>query len=91
LGESVGKTVGYRVRGETKVSSDTRLEVVTEGIMTRMIQNDPELDGIGALIFDEFHERSIHADTALALSLEVQSVLRDDLKIIVKTNQNLNV
>ncbi len=83
LGESVGKTVGYRVRGETKVSSDTRLEVVTEGIMTRMIQNDPELDGIGALIFDEFHERSIHADTALALSLEVQSVLRDDLKIIV--------
>ncbi|MGG5571846.1 ATP-dependent helicase HrpB [Vibrio diazotrophicus] len=83
LGESVGKTVGYRVRGETKVSSETRLEVVTEGIMTRMIQNDPELDGIGALIFDEFHERSIHADTALALSLEVQSVLRDDLKIIV--------
>ncbi|CAM2865577.1 ATP-dependent helicase HrpB [Vibrio diazotrophicus] len=83
LGESVGKTVGYRVRGETKVSSDTRLEVVTEGIMTRMIQSDPELDGIGALIFDEFHERSIHADTALALSLEVQSVLRDDLKIIV--------
>lgn len=83
LGESVGKTVGYRVRGETKVCSDTRLEVVTEGIMTRMIQNDPELDGIGALIFDEFHERSIHADTALALSLEVQSVLRDDLKIIV--------
>ena len=83
LSESVGKTVGYRVRGETKVSSDTRLEVVTEGIMTRMIQNDPELDGIGALIFDEFHERSIHADTALALSLEVQSVLRDDLKIIV--------
>ncbi|RAS66541.1 ATP-dependent helicase HrpB [Vibrio diazotrophicus] len=83
LGESVGKTVGYRVRGETKVSSDTRLEVVTEGIMTRMIQNDPELDCIGALIFDEFHERSIHADTAMALSLEVQSVLRDDLKIIV--------
>ncbi|MFV0449001.1 MAG: ATP-dependent helicase HrpB [Vibrio sp.] len=83
LGEQVGKSVGYRVRGESKVSRDTRLEVVTEGIMTRMIQNDPELDGIGALIFDEFHERSIHADTALALSLEVQSVLRDDLKIIV--------
>ncbi|WP_165310329.1 ATP-dependent helicase HrpB [Vibrio ziniensis] len=83
LGEQVGKTIGYRVRGETKVSHDTRLEVVTEGIMTRMIQSDPELDGIGALIFDEFHERSIHADTALALSLEVQSVLREDLKIIV--------
>lgn len=83
LGESVGKTVGYRVRGEAKVSRDTRLEVVTEGIMTRMIQNDPELDGIDALIFDEFHERSLHADTALAFSLEVQSALRDDLKIIV--------
>ncbi len=83
LGESVGQTVGYRVRGENKVCSETRLEIVTEGIMTRMIQNDPELDGIDALIFDEFHERSIHADTALAFSLEVQSVLREDLKIIV--------
>ncbi|EKO3978288.1 ATP-dependent helicase HrpB [Vibrio fluvialis] len=83
LGESVGETVGYRVRGETRVSASTRLEIVTEGIMTRMIQSDPELDGIDALIFDEFHERSIHADTALAFSLEVQSALRDDLKIIV--------
>ncbi|MCG6451114.1 DEAD/DEAH box helicase, partial [Vibrio parahaemolyticus] len=83
LGESVGDTVGYRVRGETRVSANTRLEIVTEGIMTRMIQHDPELNGIDGLIFDEFHERSIHADTALAFSLEVQAALRDDLKIIV--------
>jgi len=83
LGEPVGQTVGYRVRGEYRVSDKTQLEVVTEGIMTRMIQNDPELDGIDTLIFDEFHERSIHADTALAFSLEVQSALREDLKIIV--------
>lgn len=83
LGESVGETVGYRVRGDSKVGRNTRLEIVTEGIMTRMIQNDPELDGIDALIFDEFHERSLHADTALAFSLEVQAALRDDLTIIV--------
>ncbi|MEP8021433.1 ATP-dependent helicase HrpB, partial [Vibrio parahaemolyticus] len=75
--------VGYRVRGETKVSASTQLEIVTEGVMTRMIQNDPELDGVDLLIFDEFHERSIHADTALALSLEVQEALRDDLKLVV--------
>ncbi|ERB64470.1 hypothetical protein N779_15310 [Vibrio coralliilyticus OCN008] len=68
LGENVGQQVGYRVRGETKVGPDTKLEIVTEGIMTRMIQSDPELDGISLLIFDEFHERSIHADTALAFS-----------------------
>ncbi|GAB7230612.1 ATP-dependent helicase HrpB [Vibrio rotiferianus] len=83
LGEQVGERVGYRVRGETKVSKSTQLEIVTEGIMTRMIQNDPELDGIDLLIFDEFHERSIHADTALAFSLEVQEALRDDLKLVV--------
>lgn len=83
LGEQVGDRVGYRVRGETKVSKNTQLEIVTEGIMTRMIQNDPELDGIDLLIFDEFHERSIHADTALAFSLEVQEALRDDLKLVV--------
>ncbi|AKU54070.1 ATP-dependent helicase HrpB [Vibrio parahaemolyticus] len=83
LGEQVGQRVGYRVRGETKVSASTQLEIVTEGVMTRMIQNDPELDGIDLLIFDEFHERSIHADTALALSLEVQEALRDDLKLVV--------
>jgi ATP-dependent helicase HrpB len=83
LGEQVGERVGYRVRGEAKVSESTQLEIVTEGIMTRMIQNDPELDGIDLLIFDEFHERSIHADTALAFSLEVQEALRDDLKLVV--------
>ncbi|MBE4149915.1 ATP-dependent helicase HrpB [Vibrio parahaemolyticus] len=83
LGEQVGQRVGYRVRGETKVSASTQLEIVTEGVMTRMIQNDPELDGVDLLIFDEFHERSIHADTALALSLEVQEALRDDLKLVV--------
>ncbi|MBE3857111.1 ATP-dependent helicase HrpB [Vibrio parahaemolyticus] len=83
LGEQVGQLVGYRVRGETKVSASTQLEIVTEGVMTRMIQNDPELDGVDLLIFDEFHERSIHADTALALSLEVQEALRDDLKLVV--------
>ncbi|MCC3794451.1 ATP-dependent helicase HrpB [Vibrio parahaemolyticus] len=83
LGEQVGQRVGYRVRGETKVSASTQLEIVTEGVMTRMIHNDPELDGVDLLIFDEFHERSIHADTALALSLEVQEALRDDLKLVV--------
>ncbi|HFG1930895.1 TPA: ATP-dependent helicase HrpB [Vibrio cholerae] len=83
LGEEVGQRVGYRVRGENRVSRATQLEIVTEGIMTRMLQNDPELDGIDVLIFDEFHERSIHADTALALALEVQSALREDLKIVV--------
>ncbi len=83
LGEQVGQRVGYRVRGESKVSAATQLEIVTEGIMTRMIQTDPELDGVDLLIFDEFHERSIHADTALAFSLEVQEALRDDLKLVV--------
>ncbi|WP_036828345.1 ATP-dependent helicase HrpB, partial [Photobacterium sanctipauli] len=83
LGEKVGQTVGLRVRGETKVSKQTKLEIVTEGVMTRMLQQDPELDGISLLIFDEFHERSIHADTSLALALEVQEALRDDLKLLV--------
>ncbi|WP_333002537.1 ATP-dependent helicase HrpB [Vibrio coralliilyticus] len=82
LGENVGQQVGYRVRGETKVGPDTKLEIVTEGIMTRMIQSDPELDGISLLIFDEFHERSIHADTALAFSLEIQEAFREDLKLV---------
>ena len=83
LGESVGETVGYRMRGETKVSKQTRIEVVTEGILTRMIQNDPELTGIDAVIFDEFHERSLNADLGLALTLEVREALRPDLIIIV--------
>ncbi len=83
LGERVGQTIGLRVRGETKVSAQTRLEIVTEGVMTRMLQHDPELSGIGLIIFDEFHERSIHADTALALAIEVQQALRDDLQLLV--------
>ncbi|WED22375.1 ATP-dependent helicase HrpB [Vibrio sp. JC009] len=83
LGEKVGQTVGYRVRNDVKVSAQTRLEIVTEGIMTNMLQADPELTGIDLLIFDEFHERSIHADIALAFSLEIQEAFRDDLKIVV--------
>ncbi|MEZ5911569.1 MAG: ATP-dependent helicase HrpB [Paracoccaceae bacterium] len=82
LGEGVGNSVGYRIRGEAKVSSDTRIEVVTEGILTRMIQSDPGLEGIGALIFDEFHERSLNADLGLALALEVRAALRDDLMLL---------
>jgi ATP-dependent helicase HrpB len=83
LGEPVGQTVGYRVRGEAKISAATRIEVVTEGILTRMIQSDPSLDGIGALIFDEFHERSLNADLGLALALELRAALRDDLILLV--------
>ncbi|SKA71525.1 ATP-dependent helicase HrpB [Enterovibrio nigricans] len=83
LGEKVGDTIGLRVRGETRVSSRTRLEIVTEGVMTRMLQQDPELTGIDLLIFDEFHERNLDADLSLALALEVQDALRDDLKILV--------
>jgi ATP-dependent helicase HrpB len=83
LGEAVGQTVGYRIRFETKVSRDTRIEVVTEGILTRMMQDDPSLPGIGLVIFDEFHERSLNADLGLALCLESQGALRDDLKIVV--------
>ncbi|TKZ21912.1 ATP-dependent helicase HrpB [Shimia litoralis] len=82
LGEPTGKTVGYRVRAESKTSKDTRIEVVTEGILTRMIQSDPELTGIGAVIFDEFHERSLNADFGLALCLEIADALRDDLMLI---------
>jgi ATP-dependent helicase HrpB len=83
LGQAVGQQVGYRIKGESQVSQTTQLEVVTEGILTRMIQTDPELTGIGMIIFDEFHERSLHADLALALSLEVQAALRDDLTLVV--------
>ena len=82
LGEPVGQTVGYRVRGESKVSKSTRIEVVTEGILTRRIQQDPELAGVGAVIFDEFHERSLNADLGLALCLEVAGALRDDLMLV---------
>ncbi len=83
LGEQVGERVGYRVRGESKVTSNTQLEIVTEGILTRMLQSDPELTDVDMVIFDEFHERSIHADTALAFCLEVQEAFRDDLKLVV--------
>ena len=83
LGENVGDRVGYRVRFDSKVSAKTRIEVVTEGILVRMIQDDPELSGVGVLIFDEFHERSLDADLGLALALETQGALRDDLRIIV--------
>ncbi|WP_224995785.1 ATP-dependent helicase HrpB [Cesiribacter sp. SM1] len=83
LGEKVGQTVGYRVRFENKVSKDTRLEVLTEGILTRMLGQDNTLEGVGLVIFDEFHERSLHADLALALCREVQAVLRDDLRLLI--------
>ena len=83
LGEKPGETVGYRMRAETCVGADTRLEVVTEGILTRMIQHDPELSGVGLVILDEFHERSLQADLALALLLDVQQGLRDDLKLLI--------
>jgi len=83
LGEPVGQTIGYRMRGESAVSKTTRVEVVTEGIVTRMIQSDPELTGIGAIIFDEFHERSLNADLGLALAWEIRSALRPDLILLV--------
>ncbi|OAN97475.1 ATP-dependent helicase HrpB [Sulfitobacter geojensis] len=81
--EKVGETVGYRVRGASAISKDTRIEVVTEGILTRMLQDDPELRGVGAVVFDEFHERSLNADLGLALCLEVAGALRDDLMLVV--------
>ncbi|MBU2978601.1 ATP-dependent helicase HrpB [Alteromonas sp. C1M14] len=83
LGESVGETVGYRIRGESKVSAHTRLEIVTEGVLSRRITQDPELSGVAAIVFDEFHERSIHSDFGLALALEVQEGLREDLSLVV--------
>src|SRR5688572_5273314 len=82
-GERVGDTVGFRVRGETRVGRATRIEVVTEGILTRMVQRDPSLDGIGLVIFDEFHERSLDADLALALTLDGRDILRPELRILV--------
>ncbi|MGL6122472.1 MAG: ATP-dependent helicase HrpB, partial [Shewanella sp.] len=80
--QAVGQEVGYRVRGEAKISAHTRLEIVTEGILTKMIQHDPELAGIGMIIFDEIHERHLTTDLGLALALEVQASLRNDLKIL---------
>jgi ATP-dependent helicase HrpB len=83
LGEPAGQTVGYRMRGDTKVGPATRIEVVTEGILTRMMQTDPGLDGVGAVIFDEFHERSLNADFGLALCLEARAALRPDILLLV--------
>jgi ATP-dependent helicase HrpB len=83
LGEKVGATVGYRMRGEARVGPGARIEVVTEGILTRMIQGDPELTGVGCVIFDEFHERSLNADLGLALCLEVRGAIRHDLVLVV--------
>lgn len=83
LGESVGQTVGYKVRNDSMVSANTQLEIVTEGILTRKIQHYPELADVGLIIFDEFHERSIHSDLSLMLALEVQEAYRMDLKLLV--------
>jgi ATP-dependent helicase HrpB len=83
LSERVGQTVGYRIRGDAVVSESTRIEVVTEGILTRMLHAHPELPGVGLVIFDEFHERSIHADLGLAFALDVQRHLREDLRLLV--------
>ena len=82
-GEEVGQTVGYRIRFESRVSGATRIEVVTEGILTRLIQDDPELPGVGAILFDEFHERHLAGDLGLALALDVQATLRPDLRLLV--------
>lgn len=83
LGEPVGETVGFRVRGETRVGRRTRIEVVTEGVLTRLLQTDPTLDGVALVIFDEFHERSVHADLGLALCLQTREVLRPELRLLV--------
>ena len=83
MGEEVGQTVGYRVRLDTKVSAATRIEVVTEGILTRMLQSDPGLTDYAAVLFDEFHERSLNTDLGLALTRESQQALREDLRILI--------
>src|SRR5690606_19669983 len=83
LGEGVGDTVGYRIRLDTRVGPRTRVEVVTEGVLTRMLQADPALEGVGRVICDEFHERHLHAELGLALCLQAREVLRPDLRILV--------
>lgn len=90
LGEDVGKTVGYRVRMETCVSADTKIEVVTEGILTRMLQHDNALEQVSVVLFDEFHERNLQGDLALALCIESQQILRPDLRIVIMS-ATLNV
>jgi len=81
--EKLGQSIGLRIRQEKYISKHTKLEIVTEGMLTRMLQNDPELSGVDCVIFDEFHERSISVDTALAFALETQAALRDDLTILL--------
>ena len=83
LGETVGETVGYRMRGESRVGPHTRIEVITQGVLTRLLQDDPLLEGVNGILFDEFHERSLEADLGLALTLDVQRGLRDDLRLLV--------
>ena len=83
MGEQVGQTIGLRVRLETRISARTKIEVVTEGVFSRMIVDDPELDGVAAVLFDEFHERSLDADLGLALALETRSALREDLRLLI--------
>src|SRR5688572_11465726 len=81
--ENVGETIGYRVRLDSRVGPRTRIEVVTEGVLTRMLQDDPTLEGTGLVIFDEFHERSLQADLGLALALHSQQLVRPDLHLLV--------
>src|SRR5688572_20099611 len=83
IGENVGETVGYRIRFDTRVGPRTRIEVVTEGVLTRLLQDDPALESYGIVIFDEFHERSLHADLGLALTLQSRALLREDLRVLV--------
>ncbi|MEW6729528.1 MAG: ATP-dependent helicase HrpB [Pseudomonadota bacterium] len=83
LGEAVGQTVGYRMRMESRVGPATRIEVVTEGVLTRMVQDDAALDGVGLVVFDEFHERSLQADLGLAFTLQAQQMLREDLRVLI--------
>ncbi len=83
LGEPVGATVGYRTRGDSRISAATRIEVVTEGVLTRLLHEKPDLPGVALVVFDEFHERSIHADLGLALTLDVQENLQNDLRVLV--------
>src|SRR5580704_2631711 len=83
LGEAVGATVGFRVRLESRISARTRIEVVTEGVFTRMILDDPGLEGVAGVLFDEFHERSLDADLGLAFARDTQSVLRPELRLVV--------
>ncbi len=80
--------MGFRVRGESQVSGNTRLEIITEGVLTRMIQQDPELKGVAMIIFDEIHERHLSTDLGLALALEVQASLRDDLHLLAMSQRS---